>query len=66
MTATALAGRTVENDSVRGWRLAELIRAGYRPVDALVLSGRSDVDLELARRLLAHGCPPETAVRILL
>lgn len=66
MTPTALARKIVGDDSVRSWRLAELVRAGYPPMDALVLSGRSDVDLQLARRLLENGCPPETAVRILL
>ena len=66
MTPTALARKILEKDSVRSWRLAELVRAGYPPMDALVLSGRSDVDLQLARRLLENGCPPETAVRILL
>jgi hypothetical protein len=55
-----------ERDAVRCWRLEELIRAGYSPHDALVLCGEPEVDLHLAVRLLAQGCPTETALRILL
>lgn len=66
MTPAVLAEKVTEHDRVRHWRLDELLRAGYRPLDALVLSGRSDVDLHLATRLLARGCPVETAMRILL
>jgi hypothetical protein len=66
MSPAALADTITEADPVRRWRLQELRRAGYPLVDALVLSGRADVDLHLAVRLLEAGCPPETAVRILL
>jgi hypothetical protein len=55
-----------ERDAVRYWRLEELIRAGYSPHDALVLSGEPEVDLHLAVKLLAQGCSTETALRILL
>ncbi len=53
-------------DPVREWRLERLEQAGYPPDHARVLSGRRDVDLHLAVRLLQLGCPVETAVRILL
>ena len=66
MTATALAEKVTANDPVRRWRLDELIRAGYPPTDALLLSGRREVDLHLAARLLRRGCPAATALRILL
>lgn len=66
MTPTALAHKVTEHDPVRRWRLDGLLHAGYSPADALVLSRREDVDLHLAVRLLAEGCPPETAIRILL
>jgi len=66
MTPTALARTIVENDPVRHWRLEELVRAGYKPWDALVLSARPDVDLHVAVALLQNGCPVETAMRILL
>ncbi|MES1246287.1 MAG: hypothetical protein ABUS54_01275 [Actinomycetota bacterium] len=56
----------VELDPVVRWRLAQLVRAGYDPCDAVVLSKRDDVDLHVATRLLASGCPPETALRILV
>jgi len=66
MTPSALAERIVESDPVRRWRLEELERGGYHPYDALVLSRRPDVDLHVAVRLLRDGCPPRTALRILL
>jgi hypothetical protein len=66
MTPTVLTEKIVETDPVRHWRLAELIRAGYPPYDALVLSGRADVDLHTAVALLRKGCPTQTALRILL
>lgn len=66
MTPAVLADKITETDSVRRWRLEALMRAGYPIYDALVLSGRSDVDLHAATRLLSRGCPPDTALRILL
>ena len=66
MTPTTLAHRVTDADPVRRWRLNELQRAGYTPWDALVLSGRPDIDLHVAVKLLRDGCPPETALRILL
>lgn len=66
MTPTALAHKVTEGNPVRRWRLGELIRAGYQPSDALVLSGRDDIDLRLAVSLLDRGCAPGTAIRILL
>jgi hypothetical protein len=53
-------------DEVQRWRLEELVRAGYRPWDALTLSRRPDVDLHAAVALLGKGCPAATALRILL
>ena len=35
-------------------------------MDALVLSARPDVDVHHAARLLALGCPLQTALRILI
>jgi hypothetical protein len=66
MSATTLAEEVTEGDLVRRWRLQELVRAGYDPGDALVLSGQPEIDLHLAIDLVKHGCPPPTAVRILL
>lgn len=66
MTAATLAEKVTAGDPVRRWRLQELVRAGYDPADALVLSGQPEIDLHLAIDLVKHGCPPRTAVRILL
>jgi hypothetical protein len=66
MTASALVEKITEADPVRSWRLEQLQRAGYDPIDSLVLSGRPDVDLHLAERLLRDGCPTDTALRILV
>ena len=66
MSATTLAEEVTEGDLVRRWRLQELVRAGYEPCDALVLSGQPQLDLHVAIDLVKRGCPPRTAVRILL
>jgi hypothetical protein len=51
---------------VFNWRFTELTRAGYSQADALLLASDKEVDLRVAERLLAEGCPPSTALRILL
>ena len=66
MAQTASAPSIVVTDEVQRWRLEELVRAGYRPWDALTLSRCVDVDLHSAVALLGKGCPTETALRILL
>ncbi len=48
------------------WRFNALTRAGYSYADAWLLAAARDVDHRVAERLLAEGCPPETALRILL
>jgi hypothetical protein len=48
------------------WRLSELVAAGYCWDDALMLATHVEVDLHLAGDLLRRGCPPATALRILL
>lgn len=53
-------GRVVE------WRTRELRRAGYDERAARRIAEQVDVDLHRAIDLLRSGCPPETAVRILL
>ena len=44
----------------------QLRRSGYAVGDALVLATRTDVDLHRAADLVARGCPPSVALRILL
>jgi len=66
MSVATLAEKVTAGDAVRRWRLQELVRAGYEPCDALVLSGQPQLDLHVAIDLVKRGCPPRTAVRILL
>jgi hypothetical protein len=56
----------IEAESILVWRFEKLSEAGYDFGDALSLSVAADVDLRLACRLLERGCPPQTALRILL
>jgi len=59
------SGRLSEAAQVVCWRLATLSEAGYPDGSAALLATRSDIDLHRAIDLLRHGCPPDTAVRIL-
>jgi hypothetical protein len=55
-----------ESQQVFCWRLDVLERAGY-PTDAAgLLATCTHVDLHVATDLRHRGCPPETALRILL
>ncbi len=56
----------VEAEAVFDWRFATLPHAGYAPDDAWMLASSKNVDVRLAERLIAEGCPPATALRILL
>jgi len=47
-------------------RFGALVRAGYDPGRALVLASHVEVDVVLASNLVSRGCPPETALRIVL
>jgi hypothetical protein len=55
-----------EESAILSWRVCVLDRAGYGQHAAALLAVRRDVDLHLAVQLLERGCPPETALRILL
>ena len=55
-----------EGERIERWRIGELERAGYGPDEATQLGARPDVDLHLAIELVERGCPPGTALRILL
>ena len=48
------------------WRRQELERAGYDGSAAGKIAERMDIDLHFAVDLLRRGCPPETALSILL
>ncbi len=59
----------LENDEaaqVLRWRLTSLTAAGYDLDDAVVLASHVEIDLRSATELVRRGCPPATAVRILL
>jgi hypothetical protein len=55
-----------EADRVESWRLGELLAAGYPLEQAEQIAARDDVDLRQAIKLIAAGCPHDTAARILL
>ena len=48
------------------WRFDSLVRAGYPWNAAVILASHDAVDLHVATDLAARGCPPTTALRILL
>jgi hypothetical protein len=51
-------------DSVRQWRLEELLRAGYDLDDATEVAFDLEIDLHRATDLVRGGCPSATAVKI--
>ena len=51
---------------IERWRADELEHAGYSIDAAQTLAVRHDVDLHFAVDLLNQGCPPETALAILI
>jgi hypothetical protein len=55
-----------EAEAILRWRFEELSRGGYDIGSALVLASHVEVDLHRAVELTRSGCPPATALRILL
>ena len=55
-----------EAEMILRWRFDELARSGYDVESALVLASHVEIDLHDASELVRRGCPPETAIRILL
>ncbi len=53
-------------DGTRVWRHDQFIALGFDAVRASLMADDSRVDLGQARKLVALGCPLETASRILL
>lgn len=51
---------------VLGWRAETLVRAGFDAAAAVNLAVSKHVDLHAAVGLVEGGCPPATALRILL
>ncbi len=71
-TVTAVAGDVVEENvpdraaQVLGWRIEQLIAAGFDADAAFLLALDRTVDLHEATELVRRGCPPQTALRILV
>lgn len=55
-----------EATAVLEWRFAQLRKSGYGIEDAVMIAADTDVDLHRAADLVARGCPPALARRILL
>ena len=55
-----------EVEAVLRWRFEELMRVGFDPGSALILAGHAEVDLHAVCRLVERGCPPDTALQIVL
>jgi hypothetical protein len=55
-----------EEAAVLEWRFTQLRRNGFDDEIAQVLAASHDVDLHRALDLVARGCPPPLAGRILL
>ena len=66
MTTAADTEIRDEAEVVEGWRAEQLEMAGYGAQAAAKLARRYDVDLHHAIDLLASGCEPELALKILL
>jgi hypothetical protein len=64
-TPSVLSHRRDAPEVVR-WRFEELLDAGYDAATAAALARRVEIDLHLAVRLVRNGCPPDTAVSILI
>ena len=58
--------RSEQLRSTRVWRLDQLTGLGFDTARATLMADNAQVDLAQARRLIALGCPLETAARILL
>ena len=55
-----------EEQRTRVWRLDQFVGLGFDLARAAIMADDSRIDLGQARRLVASGCPLETASRILL
>lgn len=55
-----------EVDWTQVWRLDQFLALGFDVVRASLMADDAEVDLTQARKLVALGCPLETASRILL
>ena len=58
--------RSSEERAVRAWRRCEFVRAGFTEAIADVLADCLEIDLERVRGIVAAGCAPALATRIVL
>jgi hypothetical protein len=58
--------QSAEVQRTRVWRLDQFVSLGFDLPRAAIMADDTGVDLAQARRLVALGCPLETASRILL
>jgi hypothetical protein len=63
--STAPGELTLEPERVRHWRREQFHELGFTLSEAYELAD-APVDLGVARRIIAAGCPRQTAIRILL
>jgi hypothetical protein len=57
---------SIELCRILDWRFDQLTGLGFDATEAALMAEDVCVDLSQARRLVAMGCPTETASRILL
>jgi hypothetical protein len=57
---------TMEEATVEMWRFERLVAACCPARTAMTIAHRREVDLHAAIDLLTRGCPPHTALEILL
>lgn len=55
-----------EAADVLAWRFDALCRSGYDLDSAAIVASNVEIDLHVAVALVTRGCPPETAIRILM
>lgn len=60
-----LFGEDEAESFIRG-RFLSLADGGYDPQAALLMAVQPEIDVDVATAILRKGCPPETALRILL
>lgn len=66
MSEKAEQGRLLSEEArIRRWRRAQFLALGFTLREAQALT-KAPVDLGQMRTLIASGCPPETARRIVL
>ena len=63
--AEAVTGPTPEQEEILRWRFSQILSLGIGQLDAQMLA-ETGADLGLLRRLVAQGCPPPLAARIVL